>query len=123
MSGVLEGRRILIIDDDVSTAELLAELLMISGAETALAHDGASAVVEVERFTPQLAVVDIELGDTNGYELAGRLHERAPALKLVALTGHGDLESRARSEAAGFAAHVTKPIDAASLIRLLASLG
>lgn len=122
MSAVLEGRRILVIDDDVSTAELLAELLMASGAQTALAHDGSAALTEVARFAPDLAVVDIELGDTTGHALAGRLHERAPGLVLVALTGHGDAETRARSKSSGFAAHMTKPVDAARLIGLLASL-
>ena len=122
MSAALEGRRVLVIDDDADTAELLAELLVIAGAQTALAHDAESARTEVGRFDPELALVDIELGDTNGHELGMQLRASSPSLLLVALTGHADAEMRERSEEAGFAAHVTKPVDAAKLIALLASL-
>src|ERR1044071_1294837 len=80
---------------------------------TLAAHDGPSALQTAARFRPQVAVVDLGLPVMDGFELA-RLLLAEPALdgtKLVALTGYGQAEDRARRAAAGFAAPLVKPVD------------
>lgn len=76
------------------------------------AHDGPDALRIAEEFRPLLAVLDIGLPVMDGYELAGRLRA-LPSLgkvRLVALTGHGRPEDRARAASAGFDEHLVKPI-------------
>jgi len=105
--------RILIIDDNVDAAQLLADVLAAGGYDTLAAHDGPSALQAAEAFRPQIAVVDLGLPVMDGFELA-RLMLAEPALtgtKLVALTGYGQAEDRARTAAAGFEAHLVKPVD------------
>jgi PAS domain S-box-containing protein len=115
---------VLVVDDNVDAAQLLADLLEIKGYTTAVAHDGPSALTEAKRQLPDVAVLDIGLPVMDGYELAAQLRAtlgaRAPA--MVALTGYGQLHDRKRSHAAGFAAHLVKPVDADALLRTLAAL-
>ena len=122
----LQGRKVLVVDDDVDSAELLAELLRMAGAETALAHDGPGALELLARFQPDLALVDIELsGGTDGFALARAVGAQTSSTsstsppRLVAVTGHGEDWARRESLGAGFAAHVVKPIDSHALVALL----
>ncbi len=119
----LEGRRILVVDNDVDSAELLAELLRLSGAEVALAHDGARALELAGTFAPAVALVDIELSGMDGFELAAALRTRPAPPRLIALTGHGDAEARARSERAGFVAHLVKPVETGALLDAITAPG
>jgi CheY-like chemotaxis protein len=105
--------RVLIIDDNVDAAQLLADVLAAGGYHTLAAHDGPSALQAAGAFRPQIAVVDLGLPIMDGFELA-RLMLANPVLmqtKLVALTGYGQAEDRARTAAAGFEAHLVKPVD------------
>jgi CheY-like chemotaxis protein len=68
-----------------------------------------------------VAVLDIGLPVMDGYELARRLRLGDPALRLVALTGYGQAEDRARSRAAGFQEHLVKPIDGDVLLAVVAA--
>ena len=115
--------RVLIVDDNVDAAELLAEVLALRGYETALAHDGPAALVEARRFAPDVALLDIGLPVMDGYELAAHLRETlgAAAPRLVAVTGYGQQHDRDRSRAAGFATHLVKPVDAELLFRAIAA--
>lgn len=118
-----DRRRILIVDDNTDAAELLGELLDLMGHETRVAFDGPSALEIVRTFQPDIAVLDIGLPVMDGYELARRLRE-LPSLqrtRLVALTGYGQLSDRHGSAAAGFNAHLVKPIEIALLEALIAS--
>jgi CheY-like chemotaxis protein len=75
--------------------------------------DGLQAVAIAQVFAPQVAVIDIGLPGMNGYEVARRLRQKgveAPGL-LIALTGYGQKEDRARSAEAGFDHHFVKPAD------------
>ena len=107
------GARILVVDDNVDAAQLLADLLEAAGYHTLAAHDGPSALDAAEMFRPEVAILDLGLPIMDGFELARLLLAR-PALaatKLIALTGYGQAEDRARTTAAGFAAHFVKPVD------------
>jgi CheY-like chemotaxis protein/anti-sigma regulatory factor (Ser/Thr protein kinase) len=105
--------RILIVDDNIDAAQMLADLLGAHGYRTLATHDGPSALKALEGFAPHVAVLDLGLPVMDGYELARVLRSRpeSAATRLIALTGYGQPEDRARSAAAGFAAHVVKPID------------
>ncbi len=113
--------RVLIVDDNVDAAEMLAEALDGFGYRTAVAHDGPQALQVAAEFEPQIALLDIGLPVMDGYELAGRLREQHPHLTLVALTGYGQDGDRERARGAGFNDHMTKPIDIDELARVLES--
>ncbi len=103
--------RVLVADDNVDAADTLAALLDIAGHTTRVVHDGAAAVEAAGAFLPELVFLDIGMPFMDGNEAARRLR-RMPALEgvmLVALTGWGTEEDRARSRAAGFDRHLLKP--------------
>jgi two-component system, chemotaxis family, CheB/CheR fusion protein len=117
--------RILIVDDNHDSADMLATLLQFAGHETFTAHDGPAAVDMAEELDPDVILLDIGLPILNGYEAARRIRElrgRGRRPLLIALTGWGQDEDRRRSEQAGFDAHLVKPVDDAVLGRLLADL-
>src|SRR5262249_22961746 len=97
-------RRILIVDDNADAADGLALLLNAVGHHTEVVYSAAEAISRIETVNPDVALVDIGLPDLNGYELARQLRSRPglPRVKLVALTGYGQLEDRQRALEAGF---------------------
>jgi signal transduction histidine kinase/DNA-binding response OmpR family regulator len=111
--------RVLVVDDNVDGAEMLAEALHGLGYRTAVAHDGPQALEVAAEFEPQIALLDIGLPVMDGYELGGRLREQRANLTLVAITGYGQDTDRDRARAAGFNDHLTKPVDIEMLGRVL----
>ena len=114
--------RVLVVDDNVDAAELLAESLRDMGHDTAVAFDGAEALRVADQFKPQIALLDIGLPVMDGYEVARQLSnssEYRPAL-LVAITGYGLEADRQKSQEAGFAAHLIKPVRVQTLREILA---
>jgi signal transduction histidine kinase len=111
------ARRILVVDDNRDAADTLSVLLVSDGHDVRTAFDGEEALKVAREFRPDLAVVDIGLPKRNGYEVAEELRRtHAPGeLTLVALTGWGQAEDKARSQKAGFDHHLTKPVDYAAL--------
>jgi CheY-like chemotaxis protein len=120
-AGQAGGRRILLVEDDADTREALKTLLELSGHRVEVAADGGEAVAHVLANRPDVALVDIGLPEIDGNEVARRIraHLGAAGIFLVALTGYGDETDEARSRAAGFDAHFTKPVELARLERLL----
>jgi two-component system, chemotaxis family, CheB/CheR fusion protein len=117
-------RRILIVDDNVDTAEAVAELARALGHTVVVAHDGATALEIARTFRSEIALLDIGLPRMNGYELARRLRQLdgMEATLLVAMSGYGREEDRQESQRAGFNYHLIKPVDAARLERLLSTM-
>jgi signal transduction histidine kinase len=116
--------KVLIVDDNVDAAELLAEALRQSGYETRVAHDGPTALDLARSFGPAVALLDIGLPVMDGYELGAKLRDEvggSRAVTLIAVTGYGQDLDRQRSSAAGFLAHLVKPIDLDALGQLLDS--
>ena len=112
--------RIVVVDDNEDAAEILAELLTQLGHEVRIAHDAPGALVTIDRFVPELAILDIGLPDVDGYELARRIRDRhGPHLHLVALTGYGQDAHKARAQRAGFDDHMVKPAALDKLRELL----
>jgi CheY-like chemotaxis protein len=117
-------RRILLVDDNEDAAELLSMLLADAGHIVQIAHDAATALSLAPELSPDVAVLDLGLPVMDGYQLGSelrrRLGARTPA--LVALTGYGQDRDRQRTAAAGFAAHLVKPIDPKHLLDVIDGL-
>lgn len=115
-------KRVLVVDDNEDSADLLREMLQWVGHEVAIAHDGPSALAVADGFAPEVAVLDIGLPVMDGYELGRRLRERpqGASCRLIALSGYGQERDRARSSAAGFEAHLVKPVDGRRLLQVIA---
>jgi len=116
-----DGVRVLVVDDNDDAAGLLAEALGALGYSVRTASDGPSGLRIASAFQPHLALLDIGLPVMDGYELAQRLREQqtAPPLRLIAVTGYGQADDRRRSSAAGFDAHLVKPITLEQLQNVL----
>jgi CheY-like chemotaxis protein len=117
------GKRVLVVDDNQDSAELLSLLLGFDGHEIRLAHDGQAAVDVAAAFQPHVVLLDIGLPRLNGHEAAARIRAQSrwrPV--LVALTGWGEEEDRRKSMAAGFDHHLVKPVDHDVLISLIADV-
>jgi CheY-like chemotaxis protein len=117
-------RRILVVDDNRDAADSLAVMLSLSGHETRTAYDGLEAVQAAADFRPDAVLLDIGLPRMNGYEAARHLRQQpwGKGMVLIALTGWGQEEDKRRALEAGFDQHVTKPVKAAALEKLLARL-
>jgi PAS domain S-box-containing protein len=113
--------RILIVDDNVDAASMLAMLLEASGHQVMVEHDGPRALLRAKAEAPDVCLLDIGLPGMDGIELAQglrRLPETAGAV-LVAVTGYGQDTDRQRTLAAGFDHHLVKPLDMKSLFSIL----
>ncbi|MEJ7669089.1 MAG: response regulator [Casimicrobiaceae bacterium] len=115
------GARILVADDNMDLATMVAQLLELSGHEVCVAHTGAAALDAAGVFNPDVALIDIGLPDMDGYEVATRLRNEQSdcTATLIAVTGFGRDVDRQRSKSAGFAHHLVKPIDFDQLSSLL----
>jgi len=121
---VQSGRRcrILVVDDNRDSADSLAMMLRMMGHEIDVAYDGLEAVQAAETLQPQVVLLDIGLPKMNGYEAARRIREQpwGKSMALIALTGWGQEEDKRRALESGFDHHLTKPVDAEDLEKLLA---
>jgi CheY-like chemotaxis protein len=106
-------RRVLVVDDDSDSTDLLELLLERVGHQVCVANGAIAALALVEGFRPQIALIDIGLPDMDGYELLAALQSKPEleACRFIAVTGYSSLGLKARSERAGFYAHLTKPLD------------
>ena len=115
--------RILVVDDNVDSADSLALLLRLRGHDAHALHDGRAALEMAPSLQPHLILLDIGLPEMDGYEVATHLR-RMPELVqtlVVAMTGYGQPEDRIRSRAAGFHHHLVKPVDIDTLQQILRS--
>ncbi len=118
------GRRVLVVDDNADAAMLLADALAERGYRTATAHDGPDALSLAARFRPHVALLDIGLPVMDGFELARQFRATADlqTTRLVAVTGYGQERDRLASTAAGFDAHLVKPVDLERVVDLVGAL-
>ncbi len=112
-------KRVLLVDDNVDAADLLAQLLRDQGHEVEVAHDALAALERFPQFAPDVAVLDIGLPVMDGYELATRLVANHAPCRLVAVTGYGQPDDRARAASVGFAVHLVKPVKLSALLEAL----
>ena len=120
----LVSRRVLVVDDNHDSAESLALLLRLSGHLVETAHDGEMALAVAERFQPDAILLDLGMPRLNGYEVCERIRQRTwgQSILMVAQTGWGQAQDRARTLEAGFDAHLTKPIDPEVVQEMLINL-
>lgn len=117
-------RRVLVADDDVVTADTLAELLRLAGHEAHIAHNGQQVIDMAKRLRPDVVLLDLGMPGMNGLE-AARLIRAQPwgaDVMLIALTGLGREQDRAATAAAGFDTHLVKPTEFYRLEELLVGL-
>jgi signal transduction histidine kinase len=116
------GARVLIVDDNIDSAQGLARLLRRRDYEVRLAHDGLSALNAARRFAPVAVLLDIGLPEMDGYEVARRLRAEAVCrdTTIIAVSGYGQEEDRRRSREAGFDYHLVKPVNFEQVRQLLA---
>jgi len=122
----LAGVRVLVVEDDGDSREALARLLESVGAQVTAVGSTRDAVAAVERLKPDVLVSDVSMPGEDGYALMRRLRRllatSEPRLIAIAVTGLAAPEHRASALAAGFDAHLPKPVEPEALITLLASL-
>jgi two-component system CheB/CheR fusion protein len=116
-------RRILVVDDNADMAETTALLLGNAGHTVQTASDGDSALSLAQEFHPQVVLLDVGLPDRSGYEVARQLRElpEMSGALIVAVTGYGQESDQQRARAAGFDHHLTKPVEPATLLALMAT--
>ena len=119
----LDGTKVLIVDDNRDAADSLGELLEVLGCECAVFYDGKAALDSLERSTPAIAFVDLDMPGIDGCQFARRVRARADlhAVHLVALTGWAQDSDTLRSAQAGFDRHLAKPVGLDQLTAVLAS--
>jgi CheY-like chemotaxis protein len=108
----------LLVEDHVDSAELLAELLQLHGHSVAIATSASDAIALAGRQSFDVVLSDLGLPDASGYELMAQLRRRF-AIKGIAVTGSARQEDVERGRAAGFDAHLTKPVTLRELTRVL----
>ena len=120
----LQGVRVLVVDDDAGARESVTAVLEQSGASVRAVESAAEAVETLEREPPDVLLSDIAMPGMDGYAFLGQARARLPGAQLpaAALTAYADATDRARALAAGFQAHLAKPVDPAELVAVVAEL-
>jgi len=109
--------KVLIVDDEPNIVVSLQFLMKKGGFETSVARDGEEALLEVERFRPDLVLLDVMMPRRDGYEVCQQLRSSGwDDLKIVMLTAKGRESEITKGLALGADAYVTKPFSTADLV-------
>jgi CheY-like chemotaxis protein/two-component sensor histidine kinase len=123
----LEGLRVLVVDDELDTRDLIAAVLARGGAEVQTAATSSEALEVLERWVPDVLISDIGMPGEDGYALIKKIREldaKQPGwIPALALTAYASIEDRMRALSAGFQMHMSKPLDPGELVAVVASLG
>jgi len=126
MGKELYGLKILVVDDDVDTRELIEWVLKRVGAEVTSVGSAREALEVLERDRPHLLVSDIAMPVEDGYALLKKIRalppERGGRIPAIALTAHSLVQDRLQSLRAGFQSHVPKPVVPEELVEVVASI-
>lgn len=122
----LTGVHVLVVDDDADARDLLRTVLEYCGALVTVVGSAREALAVLERVTPDALVTDLAMPTHDGFWLIGEIRalpsDRGGAIPAVAITAHGETHGPDRTLAAGFQAHLSKPLDPWELCRVLATL-
>jgi CheY-like chemotaxis protein len=115
------GLKILVVDDSVDSAKMLAMMLSLDGHEVRTAFASATALEAIKEFSPDAVFLDIGLPIMDGFEVARRMREiRGPrAMLLVAMSGFSQEDDKQRARESGFDHYLVKPADPLALQQLL----
>jgi PAS domain S-box-containing protein len=122
----LDGLRVLVVDDEADTREMLKAGLGQCGAEVTTAHSAAEALREMEKTPPDVLISDIGMPDQDGYALIREVRSlpagQGGSVPAIALTAYARTEDRLQALRAGYQMHVTKPVELTELAAVVASL-
>lgn len=123
---ILDGLRLLVVDDNSDSREIITLILEEYGAEVTAVDSASAALETLERVQPDILISDIAMPELDGYSLISQLRslEEAQAGRqtpAIALTAYGE-EERAQVLSAGFQMHLTKPVESAELVAVVATL-
>ncbi|HEY4424461.1 MAG TPA: PAS domain S-box protein [Pyrinomonadaceae bacterium] len=122
----LRNLRILVVEDDLDTQELLKTVLQRHGAKVVTVGSAASALAEIGRAQPDVIISDIAMAGENGYELIRKVRSLEPEagghIPAIALTAYASVADRRRALLAGFQTHLSKPIEPDDLLAVILSL-
>lgn len=116
--------KVLVVDDKCDAADTLETFLNMEGHGVRVAYGGREAIQAFEAMTPHIVLLDIGMPEMDGHQVARHIR-RSPngqSVKLVAMTGWGQIEDKEKAWEAGFDAHMTKPVEPNELIALLREL-
>ncbi len=124
--GSLEGLRVLIVDDELETREIISTVVERTGAEVEACMSASEALAKVIAWRPDVILSDIAMPDEDGYSLIGRIrslpHDQGGSTPAAALTAYARQEDREQALAAGYQLHIAKPIAAGQLVSMIAKL-
>ena len=121
----LQGIRVLAVDDDVDTCEVISRILQEAGAQVASAHSADDALAMLQEFPAQALVSDIGMPQRDGYDFIREVRSRgysSQRLPAIALTALARPEDRQRALLAGFQLHLAKPVDGSELTAAVGAL-
>jgi CheY-like chemotaxis protein/two-component sensor histidine kinase len=121
----LDGLRVLLVDDEADARDLLSAVLEEAGASVVAASSGSQALAALEHGRPDVMLCDIAMPDLDGYDVVREITQARtppPDFPIAALTAHANEKDRQRALAAGFRAHLAKPIDPDQLVMEVAKL-
>jgi PAS domain S-box-containing protein len=122
----LQGLKVLIVDDEADTRELISEVLKECGSEVITSRSAAEALVALEEHKPDILISDLGMPEEDGYSLISKIRalptERGGQIPAAALTAYARAEDRMRVLRSGFQFHLPKPVDSAELVTVVASL-
>jgi len=115
------GKRILVVDDNQDACDMLSELLRALGHDVKVAYDGPSALLQLETFPAEIAILDLGLPVMDGFELARQVTKQQAGARprLIAVTGYGRDRDITQSRSVGFDVHLVKPVDLTALVTAL----
>ena len=122
----LQGLKVLVVDDEPDTRELIEEVLKECGSEVITSSSVADALVALEKHKPDILISDLGMPDEDGYSLISKIRalppEQGGQIPAAALTAYARAEDRMRVLRSGFQFHLPKPVDSAELVTVVASL-
>ena len=119
----LDGLSVLVVDDELDARLLLQEILSQHGAEVTVAQSADEARAALALTRPDVIVSDIGMPDEDGYSFIRKLRAGGARMPAIALTAYAGQQDAQRAFVAGFQKHVTKPVDPARLVSVVANLG
>jgi CheY-like chemotaxis protein len=112
-------RRVLVVDDNRDAADSMAVLLQLDGHDVASVYSAGEGLLKTASFAPDIVLLDIGLPQMDGYEVARRLIETGFKGRLIAISGYGEEHDKQRAADAGFFAHLSRPVDYATLEKVM----
>ena len=116
MPSETETNRYLIVDDDIAFCSVLERAITRRGFSTVIAHDGNKALETAENYQPSHAIIDLKLANESGLHLIEPLLQLKEDMKIVVLTGYGNIPTAVQAVKAGAINYLAKPVDVDTLL-------